>query len=64
MKEFGWIIALVVTRNCEFNTFFATSELGPPCLKRDHGACSSIYRFPALPISRIDSQADDSDKLS
>ena len=45
-------------------TFAAASEAAPPFLKRDHGACSSIYMFPALPISSTASQADDNERFS
>lgn len=44
-------------------TFAAASEAAPPCLKRDHGARSSMYKFPALLISSTASQADDSERF-
>ena len=45
-------------------TFEAASAATPCCLKRDHGARSSMYKFPALPISSTASQADDSERFS
>ena len=46
------------------DTFAAASEAAAPCLKRDHGARSSMYKFPALPISSTASQADDNERFS
>lgn len=45
-------------------TFAAFSVLSPPFLKQDHGACSSMYKFPRLLISKTDSHADDSKRFS
>lgn len=50
-------------RNKE-ETFDAVAKPDSPCLKRDHGAFSSIYKFPALPISSTAPQADDNSRFS
>lgn len=55
---------IFIQYRAELITLAAASAAVPPCLKRDHGARWSIYKFPTLPISRAASQADDRERFS